>query len=368
MTTILFVQIYKSLLSLYPRDYRVSFAAEMVEVFRQSVADAAQQGRSNSWIVFLRELSDLPMATTKEHLSSLANRISTNAAHWKGLENVVTRKELVLTLAAFTIPLVILLLNNSTEYLTQVLPAALIFIGFVIVAGLLRELPRWCLPYLGLALSIITFLVVFNWLSDQILPTIPPWLGPGPREQTTRLLWQGLLTGMMWFSLFIVVLGIWLLHGFVRYLRRLEWPTLQGDWTQVSFVIYGGAMTALVLLFKDFQSKEPFVLTSLLCLATGAWFYLRSSRYWQRLLALLTGITLSFGIAAAGIYLMVPLQPWSWGSLWNTPETERWFEAWRVVLVWVWLTFFLLAPGITKYLRQTNQGFISKGGDEPAYC
>jgi hypothetical protein len=362
------VTIYKTFLNLYPRNYRLLFASEMVEVFRQSVSDAAQQSRSTFWKVILHELCDLPIASAKEHISLLFNGNTTATPSSPSMQSVVSRKELFVTLAAFTIPLILIMLNNPTEYLVKSLPAALVFIALVVIAGLLREIPRWCLPYLGLALSIVGFIVIFNWLADQILPTVPPWLGPGPREQSTRLLWQGFLTGMMWFSLFMVGLSAWFILGFVRWMRRLRLPALQGDWPKISFVFYAGGMTALVLMFKDHYSREPFAIVSLLFLAAGAWVYLRSSQPWRRLAALLAGVTLAFGIAAVGIWLKVPLQPWSWEGLWNTAETERWFEAWRVMLVWIWLMFFLLTPVMTKYLEDAGSHITSRDGNEPAIC
>lgn len=366
MTSKLLVLFYKTLLGFYPRSYRLSFAAEMVEVFRQSVSDSARRGRYALWRVVLRELGDLPLAAAKEHFSVLAGRKAARAGSAHGPGAAVSRRELFVTLGAFAIPLALVTLNNTPAFLTAALPTALVFIGLVVIAGLIRGIPRWCLPYLGLALSIISFLVVFTWLADLILPTVPPWLGPGPREHSTRLLWQGLLTGMMWFSLFLLVLSVWLVLGFVRRLSYLKWSAHR-DWTQVSFILYGGAMTALALLFNDYDSKETFVLASLMCLAAGAWFYLRSSLPWQRLLALLAGVTLALGVAAAGMWLKAPLQPWTWAGAWNTPETERWFEAWRAVLVWVWLVFFLLAPGMLRYIGYAGETRITGGGDEPSF-
>jgi hypothetical protein len=359
------VLFYRFLLRLYPRSYRFSYSAEMVDVFRQLLADSAGQGGFAFLRVILRELRDLPLSAAREQLHQLVGRNTTGSASFDSQH--MSRREVFATLAAFTIPLVLMTIG-SIESLSTTLPAVLIIIGLTVIAGLVRGIPRWSLPYLGLALSFISFQVVFSWLASQILPTVPPWLGPGPYEHSTRLLWQGLLTSMMWFSLFIVALSMWFALKLSRLIRLFRWPTIQGDWTQFSFIVYAGTMTALVLLTKDYHKQESIVLAGSLCLAGGAWFYLRSSHPRQRLLALLTGVTLSLGVAAVGMWLEVPLQPWMWEGLWNTAETERWFEACRAGLVWLWLVIFLLAPAATRRVRQAGKYYERGDGNGSVLC
>jgi hypothetical protein len=370
MTSRLLVLLFKIMLKLYPRGYRLSFASEMLDVFRQSLSDAVQEGMYSLSRFIFHEIRDLPQAAVKEHYYILTNRKTGSPISDASDEKVNSRSEIVLTLVAFAIPLALMMHTNPIASHTSSLPAALVFIGLIVIAGLLNRIPRWCLPYLGLVLSMVSFLVVFNWFADLILPTVPPWLGPGPKEQSTRLLWQALVTGMMWFSLFMVVLFAWLVLGFMRWLRQLKWTGFYEDWSRISFVFYGAAMTALVLLFKDYHSNELFTLVSLLFLAAGAWFYLNSSIPWQRVLSLLAGATLALGVAAAGLWVAAPLQSWSLTGLWNTPETERWFEVWRAVLMWAWLILFLLAPGIPRFLwlwlERSNQS--NPKSDEPASC
>jgi hypothetical protein len=69
------------------------------------------------------------------------------------------------------------------------------------------------------------------------------------------------------------------------------------------------------------------------------------------------------------MWLNAPL-PAAGGGLWNTPETERWFDAWRALLVWGWLIFFLLAPGLLKLLAvgQGPRPANEIDTDEPAFC
>jgi hypothetical protein len=369
MSRQLLLFIYRYLLFLYPRSYRIYFSAEMEDVFRQSISDSALKGHSSLMRVIMRELSTLPLSALKEHTSKFDSRNTILSNSVQGRRRSISPRELTATLAAFAFPLILMVLNNMLASETSV-AVALVFLGLVIIPGLFMGTPRWCLPYLGLAVSIFSFMIIFNWLTESILPTVPPWLGPGPMEQSTRLLWQALLTGMMWFSLFLVILSLWLALAFVRWLRRQEWPLFQGDWTQFSFILYGTSMTALVLLLDDYLYQETLIIICLLCLAVGAWYYLHSSIPWQRLLALAGGVTASLAVAAAGLWVLAPLQSRSLAGSWNTPETERLFEAWRVMLVWASLMFFLLFPGIVRFLipaaRPSN--ISDRDRDEPAVC
>jgi hypothetical protein len=81
--------------------------------------------------------------------------------------------------------------------------------------------------------------------------------------------------------------------------RPFHWR-LRRDATLLSFSLYGATLLALLLTFDDNVGDRPYKIVAMLLLAAGAWCYLRSTRLWHRLLALLTALTLAMAVAAVG--------------------------------------------------------------------
>lgn len=357
-----FIQGYRVLLLLFPRRFRDEFSDEMLEIFSQAIEDAARVGSLAKVEAFLQELRDLPWVALKERLDRGPDRevgILSPPTSWEG---ALSGKGLLVAMAAFLIPLIAIMTNSAPlSSRNFLLPIGFIFIVVVLVTGLLKGAPRWCLPYFGLAISMITFHKVINGLTSAFPISFIPGSVAGAWDQSYRLLWEGFVAGMMWLSLFLGVAFVLACFSAIRHLRQFYWRIRQ-DWTQVSFILYGGAMTTLVLLFEDYHDEEPFALVSVICLAVGAWFYLRSPRSRQRALALVTGITLAMWVAAYGKYLIVPRQPWTLWFQVNPPETERWIEALRTLFEWGWMVFFLLAPRILRFFPPPPQPFHLKQG------
>lgn len=344
----LLTQLYRTLLMLYPRHFRADFSEEMIAVNGAALGEAADRGWLALTKATLRELGSLPREALRQHLRSRSKPAGAEASNWEGPP---TRREMFVALGVFVLPAALILLNNTSlsgaiQVILLVLAAAF---GMALLVGLARGFPRWSLPYLGLALSAASFLFVFQWVADLASPAVLARLGPGPWDESTRLVLQGLWAGLMWLSLFVilmVVLGVLaLVRRFNDFLRRIY-----QDWTQVSYILYGGVLMALVLAFDDYRYEEPYAVASSLCLAAGALLYLRSPQRWQRGMALLSGLTLAMWIIALGKWLLVPSQDWEIWFAWHPPQTERWFAARRTLLEWVWMMLFLLAPALIKRL------------------
>lgn len=62
--------LYARLLCLYPDAFRETFAAEMALVFRQTLADARQNGQWAVLVVLYREFRDLPFNLLYQHLKA----------------------------------------------------------------------------------------------------------------------------------------------------------------------------------------------------------------------------------------------------------------------------------------------------------
>ena len=339
------VKVYKVFLLLFPSNFRADFAEEMLEVFTLAVADTSTP-RNERWRVFLREFTGLPPAAMKERLrgpSTTAANASTTG--WGGS---LRGKELLVAMGAFVFPYIGVLLNtDAPSLLGFAFPLSLVLMGLVLLFGLFKGIPRWCLPYLGLALSMLSFFVVFNWIIDKYVAYVIPLMGPGPVTSQTRLLWEAFFSGMLWFGLF---LAVFLFIGLVGTVRRFRpfYLQLQRDWTAVSFIFYIGAMTALVLLFKDYRYEGPYALSSIFFLAAGAWIYLRSPISWERALALMAGLTLAMWMAAAGQWVTVPGEQLTLWVQEQATESERWFNVSLTIMQLGWMLLFLLLP---RYLR-----------------
>jgi hypothetical protein len=83
-------------------------------------------------------------------------------------------------------------------------------------------------------------------------------------------------------------------------------------------------------------------------MAACAWFYLRLSRSWPRLLVLLIGLTVATAIMAVGKWVLVPVQDW---GVWPKYGIYRLREALSDVIHAGWIAMTLILPG---FLRLQN--------------
>jgi len=334
-------RLYRALLRLYPRSFRAEFAEEMVSVFEEALGEAAGRGWLDLFQTFLGEISSLLGELLR---SSFKNPSAPAPARpgAPGWEGPPSTWETLVALAVFVLPVTQLRANPAAQETSLVLllcVAGLLAAGFV--TGLRYGFPRWSLPYLGLALSVLSFVFVFQWASDRIAPSQLFSLPGLPQDESITLLVQSLWAGLMWLSLFAIT---FLVLGLLALLRRFNplLARLRQDWTLVSYILYSGTLFTLGLTFDQYRNEGPFTLSSSLCLVTGAWLYLRSARPWQRTLALVTGITLAMGSAYASQWPAHLVQDWG-GWL-----GAGWHEARQVFLAWGWMVLVLLAPALIK--------------------
>ncbi len=205
----------------------------------------------------------------------------------------------------FTIPLMVLgvkwafsrgylpgLVSNAVGLAVSAIPL------FGLSAGWAKGFPRWSCPYAG-------FIVAFPCLTGLWLPFLVIMLIlllslPQAQAYSQQpLLVQAKLPPRSNPS--ITCEGTASIRSW-RPLRQLG-QTVRRDWTLLSFCFYGVAPMALVFAFekvaRDYEAL--YMAVSSLILAAGALAYMRSTETWQRVLALLSGFTLSW--AAATVYL-----------------------------------------------------------------
>ena len=135
-------------------------------------------------------------------------------------------------------------------------------------------------------------------------------------------------------------------------LVRGVWPLRQlitgvwHDWTRLSFASYGTLPLALAMAFDEVKGQGPVLVLSAV-LALGALAYMRTTRMWQRALALFSGFSLIW--AAATVYL---------AHYWDGLH-EQWMQRpgdWSRTIQWmtnrgVGLLILLLAPALLGLLH-----------------
>jgi hypothetical protein len=210
----------------------------------------------------------------------------------------------------------------------------------LLVLGLIKGVPRWFLPYLGLPLALLSVYGAFDLVHDlprTLLTPERPWI-------VRQTVYQGPLRS----APLPAALGLALVTRVVGPLRPLHWR-LRRDWTLLPFTLYGVPLFALFLTFDDYAREEPYRIAAMLLLAAGGWFYLRSARPWRRALALFIGLTLAMAVAAAGKAILYA------SADWPSPRHFTWqTEAMSAVIMWGWLVLVMSASGLLGLLPRPD--------------
>lgn len=320
--------LYRAVLLLLPRRFREEFGEEMAEVFEQSMRDAAAQGKRAQLKTAWSELGGLLLESARQVLQRRGKRAPRPPVR------PPARKEIILGLALFGVPALALTLEGSAAL--QVRSGLILLLSAVLLAGFLRGLPRWSLPYLGLSTATGAFVVLFQSGADRVSHQVLARLGWQPEGESALLLMQAAWAGLAWLMLFVVICAVLVLLAWVGRFGCL-FASLRQDWTQVSYILYGGALAELVLApFMAGKTYPPgqkvYLLLAVSGMALGAWFYLVAEQPLQKWIALLAGLSLALTACAAG---GLPLLPF----LENVGMGTR-----RPLLEWAWMAVILLAP------------------------
>jgi hypothetical protein len=333
-----FILLYGVFLHLFPRPFRAEFGEEMQFVFTEALNESAEDGWFPLARMMLRELLQLPSAAILQHL-----KLRTDLEAWQGPPS---RGEVLVALVIFILPTTYIMVNTlpgvSSNLLWYLIGALLLAVFF---AGLLKGLPRWSMPYLGLVLSLVSFVFVFQWIADLIAPTMLSKLGPFQSNESNWIMIQALWAGLLWLSLLALTAAA---LGLLALLRRFHQvlQCIKEDWTLASYVLYYGAALTLFLAYDQYRVQEAYTLASALCLACGAWIYLHGSGRWQRILALLSGMSLAMFATVLGRW---PLDPGGEGVAWFLglrPDVVRYPALRWTVFNWGWALIILLAPAV----------------------
>ncbi|HSR32814.1 MAG TPA: hypothetical protein VLY63_19805 [Anaerolineae bacterium] len=350
-------RVYRVLLAFYPSGFRAEFDEEMQDVFATALTEAQRRGGERPWRLFWCEIRGWPGSVLREHLRARRREMASN-----GLvkEKPLLRIELLAALIIFLLPLlwplfgILAATGNSlprwvdTTVLVLLLGVVLSALGLAIVKGL----PRWSLSYLGFVLMLGFILSRYDRIWGWIYPFFIQSFGPrSVWPLQIRIFYVAVFDFIVFFS---ILLGALILVNLLRLLphTRGVWQRIRADWTQLSFLLYGGLVISTMLLFDEYHHANLWQLVAWSCLTLGAWLYLRAKRKKQRVLALICGATGAMWIVALAKWVVIPLQKWPTGYPVSPSEATRWVEVGSAMIGWVWILVMLLAPALLSFLPQ----------------
>ena len=266
--------------------------------------------------------------------------------------------ELLAAMIIFLLPLLLSLINFSIAigislpwWIDNVL--VVVFWGAVLFAlglAIIKGLPGWSLSYLGFALMWGVILSRYDRIWSWIYPYFIQSFGP-------RSYWPlpiHILYGTIFAFIILVsiLLSALILVNLLRLLpyTRGVWQRIRADWTQLSFLLYGGLVVGILLVFEEYRYDDLWKLIAWLCLALGAWWYLRAKEPKQRILALIGGATGAMWVVAFAKWVLIPLQKWPTGYPVAPSETTRLVETGSAMVSWVLILAMLVTPALLNLL------------------
>jgi len=353
----IFEWLYAQSLKFYPSNFRAIFGDEMQTVF-SSTMEKAKESDVLKLLAFLgREIRDWPGAVWREHQRSRKGYdVNQNNLAWRPLNT----KELLAGLALFVLPIISPILKLIFGYkpiinnVGYIFTLTILIIGlFVIILSIKNGFPRWSIPYLGVSIITIIMLQAVYPIWELFYQDVQELVHYGTKTLAARIQYSVLLNGFFWLVPFVaLVLLILLLMAWPR--TRVLAQRIRQDWTLFSFMIYGGVVFQLELVFDEYAYDELWKITCRVCLLLGAWIYFKNADHRKRILALLAGVTLTYWIATVGKWIVLPLQ--RWGAFYSYDHwTYRRFELGSTLATWGWVMFFMLLPALLTRILQPKQ-------------
>jgi hypothetical protein len=361
-------RLHRILLAFYPSGFRTEFGEEMQDVFAAALTEARHPGGEQAWRLFWREIRGWPGSVLREHLRGRRGEMVSNGFV---KEKPLPRIELLAALIIFLLPLLMSLFGTlaatgnslprwvDNSVLVLFLGAVLFALGLAIIKGL----PRWSLSYLGFVLMLGLILSRYDRIWGWIYPFFIQSFGPRSYwSLPVRIIYVAVFEFIFIFS---ILLGALILVNLLRLLPHTHgvWQRIRADWTQLSFLLYGGLVISISLMFEEYHYADVWRFMASVCLVLGAWLYLRAKRQKQRILALICGATAAMWIIALAKWVLIPLQEWPTGYPVSPSEATRWVETGSAMIGWVWILIMLLAPALLNLLPQASDPIVSSERD-----
>jgi hypothetical protein len=331
----------------------------MQDVFATALTEV-----QHPWRLFWREIRDWPGSVLQEHLRARREKMPANGFIE---EKPLLRSELLAAMILFLLPLFSIFaatgisLPQWMDYFVLILfwGALLFAVGLAII----KRLPRWSLSYLGFVLMLGIILSRYDRIWSWIYPYFIQSFGPRWYWSTLiRVFYFGIFAFIILFSILLSALVLVNLLRLLPYTRGV-WQRIRADWTQLSFMLYGGLVFGIQLVFEEYRHEDMWKFTAWICLALGAWLYLRTKGQKQRILALIGGATGAMWIVALAKWVLIPLQKWPTGYPVAPSEASRWVETSSAMIGWVWILIMMIAPVLLNLLPQAPSPIVSKEED-----
>ena len=320
----LIARVYAALLQLYPQPFRAKFSEEMRAVFADALQEAAGAGRISLARLLWRELLELPVSIAAELWRERSRRnMDVHSQESTGFQPVSGLG----ILAALTPFLGAVILGAGSG----LVPAGdFVVLGGMIVLlffGLIRRIPSWSLPTLGLFATFLSLPALAFWAPVFIfLPPLADWL---------RLV---IGSGFPWFNLMLLCLIAIVVMA--KMPRVPLYERVRRDWIWLAFALYGSAALWLWLTFDAYAGRQPYVVAAGAALVFGALVYLRANRPEVRFVILLGSLLLAILIVAWGKWNLIPTQTWPL----VIDDGLRWSEIQSSLITGAWLILSILGP------------------------
>jgi hypothetical protein len=229
----------------------------------------------------------------------------------------------------------------------------LITVLVILIIGIRSGFPRWTIPYLGVGVITLVMLQAVYPIWGLFADNLKMMINYSTRTLAARIQYSVLLGSFFWLVPFVIlILSILLLRIWPR--TRVLAQRIRRDWTLMSFMVYSALVFDLELIFEEYGHDEAWKIASRICLFLGAWIYFKLDDQHKRILVLIVGATLFFGIAAVGQWVVLPLQ--SWGDFYGY---DHWTYR-RVMLSgtlsgWVSALFYMLIPALINLIPRPRK-------------
>ena len=352
-------RVHRILLAFYPSEFRAEFGEEMQDVFATALKEIQNPGGEQLWRLLWREIRDWPGSVLQAYLRTRRKKMPSNGFIE---EKPLPRSELLAALIIFLLPLVSIFAVtgiDSPQWMDYF--GAILFLGgllFALGLAIIKGLPRWSLSYLGFFLMLGIILSRYDRFWRWIYPPFIRLFGPRFYwSLPVRIIYVGTFEFIMSFSLLLSALILVNLLRLLPYTRGV-WQRIRADWTQLSFLLYGGLVFVIHLVFEEYRHEDIWKFIAWLCLALGAWLYLRAKGQKQRIQALICGASGAMWIVALAKWILIPLQKWPTGYPVSPSEATRWVETGGAITSWIWILVILIVPALLSLPPQTS---VSKG-------
>jgi hypothetical protein len=340
----------------------------MQDVFATALTKVQHPNGERYWRLIWREFRDWPGSVLREYLRVRRKKMPANGFY---KEKPLSHSELLAAMIVFLLPLLIALFSIlGTTGIN--LPYWMDFFGlflfwgpviFVLGFAIIKGLPRWSLSYLGFVLMVGIIFSRYDRFWGWIYPYFTQSFGQRSIwSLPIRIIYVGTFAFIMMFSILLIALILVNLLRLLPYTRGV-WQRIRADWTQLSFLLYGGLVFGILIVFEEYQHEYIWQLLAWICLALGAWLYLRAKNQKQRILALLGGATAAMWFVALAKWMLIPLQEWPTGYPVAPSEATRWVETGSAMINWVFILIMLIAPALLNLLPQAPNPILSKEED-----